>query len=134
MMPKLLVDPDPHTGAVATPCAQFGMAYNLNCAQGVATAPVWGSGSTNSFGIMLLVAEGSPPGGSQVLPYAGGQVYRQRQRQRQQVIFPAPAASITTAVAYAASQDIVAGGAGSWVNPANAEGAPDGSYATWTAP
>ena len=47
---------------------------------------------------------------------------------------PAPQLGSLTSPAYAASYDIIAGGAGSWVNPANAEGTPDGSDATWTAP
>lgn len=38
-----------------------------------------------------------------------------------------------TTAAYGASYD-VGTGTGSWVNPTNAEGEPDGSFATWTAP
>jgi hypothetical protein len=38
-----------------------GVAYNLNCAGGVATAPVWGD-STHVFGIMVLVAVQSSAG------------------------------------------------------------------------
>ena len=38
-----------------------GMAYNLNCAAGVATGPVWGD-SNECFGIMLLMQEGTVPG------------------------------------------------------------------------
>jgi large repetitive protein len=36
--------------------------------------------------------------------------------------------------AYASSYGTGGGGSGSWVNPANAEGAPNGVFATWTAP
>ena len=40
-----------------------------------------------------------------------------------------------TSPAWAAAYDTTAvAGAGTWVSPANAEGAPDGSWATWTAP
>ena len=36
--------------------------------------------------------------------------------------------------AYAATAADLGGGAGSWVNAGNADGTPDGSFATWTAP
>jgi hypothetical protein len=49
-------------------------------------------------------------------------------------VLPRAATSSTTAIAYAVSQDIISGGAGSWVNPGNADGSPDSTYATWTAP
>lgn len=43
--------------------------------------------------------------------------------------------SVNTSPAWAVSYDTTAvAGTGTWVNPANAEGAPDGSWATWTAP
>jgi hypothetical protein len=49
-------------------------------------------------------------------------------------ILPAGAGT-NTSPAWAASQDTTAvAGAGSWVNPGNATGAADGSFATWTAP
>lgn len=47
---------------------------------------------------------------------------------------PAPQPGSLSSPAYGASYGIIAGGAGSWVNPVNAEGAPDGSDATWTSP
>ena len=39
-----------------------------------------------------------------------------------------------TSAAYATSASDLGGGSGSWVNPGNADGAPDATYATWTAP
>ena len=39
-----------------------------------------------------------------------------------------------TSPAYAATATDLGGGTGSWTSPANAEGAADGSFATWTAP
>lgn len=42
--------------------------------------------------------------------------------------------SLSTAPAYATSSSILGGGTGTWVNPASAQGPPDGTAATWTAP
>lgn len=39
-----------------------------------------------------------------------------------------------TTLSYASSYDTGSSGTGSWVNPSNAEGSPDGNAATWTAP
>jgi hypothetical protein len=39
-----------------------------------------------------------------------------------------------TSPAYATAASDLSGGPGSWVNPGSADGAPDSSYATWTAP
>ena len=41
---------------------------------------------------------------------------------------------VTSALAYATAAADLGGGAGSWVNPGNADGAPDSAYATWTSP
>jgi hypothetical protein len=41
---------------------------------------------------------------------------------------------VTSALAYAAAAADLGGGAGSWVNPGNADGPPDSTYATWTSP
>ena len=41
---------------------------------------------------------------------------------------------LVSSPAYATSNNIISGGAGTWVNPGNAEGPPSGSFATWTAP
>lgn len=48
--------------------------------------------------------------------------------------FPAAAVSRSTVPGYASAFGIVSGGSGSWVGAANAEGAPDGTYAIWVAP
>jgi hypothetical protein len=46
-----------------------------------------------------------------------------------------PVTGTNTAAAWGVSEDTTAvAGTGSWTNPANAEGAPDSAYATWTAP
>jgi hypothetical protein len=42
--------------------ANNGGAYNLNCAGGVATNPVWGD-NTEALGMMIMLAEGSPAAG-----------------------------------------------------------------------
>jgi hypothetical protein len=42
--------------------ANNGGAYNLNCAGGVATNPVWGD-NTQALGMMIILAEGSPAAG-----------------------------------------------------------------------
>lgn len=49
---------------------------------------------------------------------------------------PAPAATVTYSSGpnYASAQATGSGGQGSWVNPAKAEGAPDGSFTTWAVP
>lgn len=48
-------------------------------------------------------------------------------------MFTAGGGTVTSPV-YASSYGIISGGLGNWVNPANAEGPPDGSFATWVAP
>ena len=46
----------------------------------------------------------------------------------------APQLMSLTSTAYAATAADLGGGAGSWVNAGNADGTPDGSFATWTVP
>jgi hypothetical protein len=63
-----------------------GQAYNLNCAIGVATAPVWAD-SHQAFGIVALVTvAGGPP----ALPQPGARAWRARFR-RSQTPWPPPA-------------------------------------------
>lgn len=50
-----------------------------------------------------------------------------------QVISPAPTEKVT-APGYASAASDLANGSGSWTSPASADGAPDGSYATWAVP
>lgn len=76
-----------------------GRAYNLSCAGGVATFPVWADPADGRAGIMVLVREGT--GGTNTSP------------------------------AYAGAAADLGGGTGSWTSPANADGAPDSTYATW---
>lgn len=60
------------------------------------------------------------------IPYSGGAA-----------IFTAtvpPAGGNNTSPAYATNYSVLGGGTGSWVNPDNAEGPPEGSFATWMAP
>jgi hypothetical protein len=64
-----------------------GLAYNLNCAAGVGTAPVWGD-STQIFGIMVLAQAASS--GPAVLRQPGSRTWRARFR-RGQVPWPPPA-------------------------------------------
>jgi hypothetical protein len=45
-----------------------------------------------------------------------------------------PAVTDPTVPGWAASEDIIAGGNGSWANPGNVTGPPDGSSAVWTVP
>jgi hypothetical protein len=47
---------------------------------------------------------------------------------------PAVAGMATSALVYAGSASGLAGGAGSWVNPGNATGTDDSTYATWAVP
>jgi hypothetical protein len=50
------------------------------------------------------------------------------------VAFKLASTGTDTSPAWATSASDLGGGSGSWVNPGNADGAPDSSYATWTAP
>jgi hypothetical protein len=67
-----------------------GVAYNLNCAAGVATSPVWGD-SMQQFGIVVLVtvAGGGPP----TLPQPGSRTWRARYRRAQTPQWPLPPSS-----------------------------------------
>ncbi len=49
------------------------------------------------------------------------------------LVFQAPASS-NSGPNYASAEDTGGGGQGTWVNPADAEGAPDGVFATWAVP
>jgi Protein of unknown function (DUF4038) len=49
------------------------------------------------------------------------------------LVFQTPS-SLNSGPNYATAQDTGSGGTGTWVNPGNADGAPDGSYATWAVP
>lgn len=114
-----------------------GMAYNLATPTGSPTGPVWAD-SSECWGVMVLVTEGST--GLLIdsvvqTPYPPPPPPPPSWNFSDIVGIPARyATSTTTPVAYATNQDVVAGGAGSWVNPGNADGPPDGSYATWVAP
>lgn len=111
-----------------------GMAYNLSVGPGSVTGPTWAD-SNECWGLMVLVAEGSPspPSGvvrGALLPVAGPSLPYPQAASRLIV----PPTSSSSASGYATAAGTVAGGTGSWVNTASADGAPDGSYATWTAP
>jgi hypothetical protein len=88
----------------------------------------WGAPpSTAAIPPSLLMAPGWYPGMDKVAAVPGGIPF----------YLPPRAAIMSSAVdspaAYATTYD-VGSGAGSWVNPPNAEGPADGSYSTWTAP
>lgn len=98
-----------------------------------ATGPVWAD-SLETYGIMVLVAEGTAPAGTAVVQAPrGSSPGPPPAGPGSRLVVPARASGMSAA-AYAASYGIIAGGAGSWASPASAEGAPDGSCATWTAP
>jgi hypothetical protein len=48
--------------------------------------------------------------------------------------FPVAAVAAASAMGYASSERVIAGGVGTWVNEANIDGPPDGNPATWTVP
>ena len=71
--------------------ASNGMAYNLNCASGTATAPTWGD-STETYGLMVLVAEGAASSGAvTLLPQPGSRNWQRRHRRHQPAQIPPPA-------------------------------------------
>ena len=108
-----------------TDAVDDGMVYNVACTTG-AQAPTWAANATAAYLGIAVLLKGTGGSAVDAAVTLGGVL--------------AAAASVPAAqpgalaTAYASAYESPGGGQGAWTNPANAENAPDGSWATWTAP
>ena len=116
-------------GNLAASGGNSGIGFAYGNSTGGTESAAWGVSQVGSDQYAIILVAFKLPGGTNATVTMGSALAAAASQ-------PAAQAGSLTSPAYATSYGIIAGGSGSWVNPANAEGTggSGGPWATWTAP
>ena len=106
--------------------ADIGVAYG-NSANGTETGGYGRTGVGSAWGVLLVAFMLAGGGGTDAAVTMGSALAVTSAQ-------AAPQLMSLTGPAYAATAADLGGGSGAWVSASSAQGPPDGSFATWTAP